>query len=138
MVSDDNLIIPGTRVGYYFLSMSKDEVINKLGKPRSIFYRDEQYTLQTLPEQYYLVFAGISFSFRDDKVQEITASDPRYKLANGVGVGSKEKQVKKALGDNFHLQESKFKDYLNYQEEGLQFEIHKSKRTVLEINVAPL
>jgi bla regulator protein BlaR1 len=63
---------------------------------------------------------------------------PSYKLPNGLRVGDSEQKIKKAFGDDFKIEETKWKDFLSYKDEGLMFEIHKQDRTVMEINVSPL
>jgi subtilisin family serine protease len=60
---------------------------------------------------------------------------PRYKFANGLGIGSPERKIKETFGDGFKLRETKWKDFIIYRNEGLQFEIHKKNRTVMEFTV---
>jgi len=136
--SKTNIIIPGLRVGEYTFNMGKDEILKSLGKPKAIFYGDQKYTLENLPEQYFMHFGDISFHISGDSVKEITVLSPSYKLANGLGVGDSEQKIKEAFGDNFQLKVTESKDFLSYEDEGLMFEIHKKDRTVMEINVSPV
>jgi len=136
--SKTNIIIPGLRVGEYTFSMSKDEILKSLGKPKAIFYGDQKYTLDNLPEQYFMHFVDISFHISGDSIKGITVLSPSYKLANGLGVGDSEQKIKQAFGDNFQLKETEWKDFLSYEDKGLMFEIHKQDRTVMEINVSPV
>lgn len=131
----DKLIVPGVRVGNYTFDMSKDDVLKTLGKPKVIFYGEERYTLDNLPRTYYMCFDDVSFRILDDSVKEITVLSPFYKFTNGLGVGNSEQKIKQAFGDDFHLEETEWKDFLTYEDEGLVFEIHKNNRTVMEINV---
>ncbi|NIA16745.1 MAG: hypothetical protein GWO86_00175, partial [Planctomycetes bacterium] len=131
----DKIIVPGKRVGEYTFGMSKDDVLEILGKPRTIFYGKERYTLDDLPGTYYMVFDDISFRILDDSVKEITAISPYYRFANGLGVGDSEQKIKQAFGDDFYFKETKWKDFLTYKDKGLGFEINKDDRTVMEINV---
>ncbi|MHC4271594.1 MAG: hypothetical protein ACYST2_04700, partial [Planctomycetota bacterium] len=62
---------------------------------------------------------------------------PFYKFTNGLGVGDSEQKIKQAFGDDFHLEEAEWKDFIAYRDKGLVFEIHKDNRTVMEINVLP-
>jgi hypothetical protein len=133
--SESNTIIPWERVGDYTFEMSKDDLLEKLGKPKTIFYGEERYTLDNLPRMYYMHFGDISFYILDDSVEGITAHSPFYKFANGVGVGDSEQKIKEAFGNDFHLEETEWKDFLTYTDNGLVFEIHKDNRTVMEINV---
>jgi HEAT repeat protein len=134
--SEHNVIIPGLRVGDYRLGMSKDDVLKKLGKPKMIFHSGERYTLENLPRKYFMVFDDISFGIVDDSVEGIGVLSPLYKFANGLGVGDSEQKIKQAFGDDFHLKETEGKDFLTYKDKGLQFEIHKKNRTVMEIGVS--
>ena len=59
----DNIIVPGERVGGYMFGMSKDEVLERLGKPELIFYGEERYTLDNLPSAYFICFDDISIRF---------------------------------------------------------------------------
>jgi len=133
--SKTNTIVPGVRVGDYTFDMSKEDVLKSLGKPKAIFYGQERYTLNNLPRMYYMSYDDISFRILDDSVKEITSLSPFYKFTNGLGVGDSEREIKQAFGDDFRLRPGQWKDFLIYEDEGLMFEIHKSKRTVMEINV---
>jgi len=134
-VSDINTIVPGLRVGDYKLGMSKDEVLKSLGKPRMIFKGGERYTLENLPRSYIMSFDNISFGVVDGSVKGIAVLSPLYKFANGLTVGSSEQKIKQFFGDDFLLKETEWKDFLTYEDKGLEFEIHKNSRTVMEINV---
>jgi len=134
----DNIIIPGLRVGDYTFNMTKDDVLESLGKPGLIFYEDNKYTLDDLPEKYYMPYEDVSFLIVNGSVKGITALSPSYKLANGVRVGDSEQKIKEAFGNDFQLKKSERKDYLSYRDKGLMFEIHKQDRTVMEINVSPI
>ncbi len=83
-------------------------------------------------------YGDVSFGMTGDSVTGITALSPSYKLPNGLGVGDSEQKIKNAFGDDFKIEESKWKDFLSYKDEGLMFEIHKQDRTVMEINVTPI
>jgi beta-lactamase regulating signal transducer with metallopeptidase domain len=132
------IIIPGLRVGKYTFDMSKEDVLDSLGKPNVIFYGEKRYTLDDLPEKYYMPYEDVSFLIVDDSVKEITVLSPSYKLPNGVRVGDSERKIKNAFGDDFRIKEGKRKDFLSYRDKGLTFEIHKQDRTVMEINVSPV
>ncbi|MCP4612020.1 MAG: PDZ domain-containing protein [Planctomycetes bacterium] len=134
----DNKIVPGMRVGEYTFDMTEDDVLERLGKPRVIFYGDEKYTLDNLPRRYFMVFDDVSFGIHNDSVKGITVISPYYKFANGLGVGDSEQKIKQAFGDDFHIREFKRKDFLSYEDKGLMFEIDKRDRTVMEINVSPI
>lgn len=130
-----NTIMPGVGIGDYTLGMHKDDVLKKLGEPENIFYGGENYTLNNLPRRYFMYFGEISFSFDGDAVTGITAHSPLYKFANGLGVGDSGQHIIQAFGDDFHLKESEWKDFLTYEDKGIQFEIHKKDRTVMELSV---
>jgi hypothetical protein len=63
---------------------------------------------------------------------------PSYKFVNGLGVGDSEQKIKEVFGNDFHIKEFERKDFLNFEDEGLMFEIDKRDRTVMEINVLPI
>jgi len=128
-------IVPGLGVGDYTLGMSKDELLKKLGEPGRIMYGGETYTLNNLPERYYMTFSGIAFEIFDDSVKSIAVYIPLYKFASGLGVGDSEEKIKQTFGNNFRLREAAGKAALTYEDEGLTFEIHKKDRTVIEICV---
>ena len=132
------IIVPGLRVGEYTFNMSKEDVLESRGKPKVIFYRSEKYTLDNLPEKYYMPYDDVSFLIVNDSVKGITALSPSYKFANGVRVGDSEQKIKEAFGNDFHIREFERKDFLTYNDKGLMFEIHKQDRTVMEINVSPI
>ncbi|MHC4487969.1 MAG: PDZ domain-containing protein, partial [Planctomycetota bacterium] len=134
----DKTIVPGVRVGEYTFDISKDDVLESLGKPNFIFYGGKSYTLDNLPRTYYMSFDDIAFRILDDSVKEITAISPSYKFASGLGVGDSEQKIKQAFGEDFHLKKTWKKDFLTYEDEGLEFEINKNDRTVMEINVLPV
>jgi hypothetical protein len=133
--SETNTIISWERVGDYTFDMSKDDVLEKLGEPETIFYGKKRYALDNLPRMYYMHFGDVSFRILDNSVEEITAHSPFYKFANGLGVGDSEQKIKQAFGDDFHLKETEWKDFLSYKNKGLVFEIDKNNRTVMEIGV---
>ena len=99
------IIVPGIRVGDYTFNMSKDDILESLGKPNSIFYGDEKYTLDNLPSHCYMSFGDISFRIHNNSVKEITVGSPSYKLPNGLRVGDSEQKIKKAFGDDFRIRE---------------------------------
>jgi len=136
--SETKIIIPGLRVGDYTFNMSKDDILESLGKPKAIFYGDKKYTFDNLPEKYYMPYGDISFLIVNDSVRGITALSPSYKFANGLRVGDSEQKIKEAFGSNFRIKEFERKDFLSYKDEGLMFEIHKQDRKVMEINVSPI
>ena len=134
-VQADNIIVPGIRVGDFTFDMTKDDLLKKLGRPSSIFYGGKDYTLEDLPEAYYMGFDDITFLIRDGSVRGIGVGSQLYKFTNGLGVGSSEQRVVETFGEDFHLKDGKSKDFLTYQDEGLEFEISRTRRTVLEMSI---
>jgi hypothetical protein len=126
-------------VGDYTLGMSKDDVLDKLGKPNGISWKGEEFTLDNLPSKYYMGFVGgIFFLIADNSVRVIGVQKPFYKFSNGLGVGDSEQSIIQAFGDDFQLHESPWKDILIYEDKGLKFEIHKENRIVTGIDVCLL
>ena len=82
-----------------------------------------------------MTFGDISFLIVDGSVNGIGVHRPSYKFTNGLGVGDSEQDIIQAFGDDFHLKESEWKDFLTYKDKGIQFEIHKKDRTVMELSV---
>ena len=134
--SETKTIVPGLRVGSYKFGMSKDDVLKSLGKPKAIFHGEEEYTLDSLPKRYFMRFDDISFEIVDDSVQAIVVYSPFYKFANGLGVGDSEQEFKEAFGRQFTFEEDQGKLYLTYEDQGLQFIIHRQTRAVTEFSVA--
>ncbi len=119
--SETNTIVPGVRVGIYTLGMSKDEVLKKLGKG---------------PEAGNSISVdGLILNITDDTVKYIDVLSPLYKFANGLGIGDSEQKIKQAFGNDFTLKETQWKDFLIYENQGLQFEIHKKNRTLMEFTI---
>jgi serine protease AprX len=133
-----HIIVPGVGVGEYTFGMSKNEIMKKLGEPEHIHFGGEQYTLDNLPRRYYMVFDDIAFCINDDSVTGITALSPSYKFPNGLGVGDSEDKIKQAFGSDFQLGEYGWKNLINYEEKGIQFEIRNKDKTVVEIDVYPV
>jgi len=117
--------------------LSKDAVLEKYGQPENIFYGDKTYTLDNLPDEYFLCFKDISFGMSDGTVAGITLLGPSYVFGNGVHVGDSESKVKQAFGPDSMLKETEFKDFLIYESFGVNFEINKQDRSVMEINIEP-
>jgi beta-lactamase regulating signal transducer with metallopeptidase domain len=116
-------------------NLDKDAVLAQFGKPVNIFLGDQTYTLDNLPEAYFMVYEGLSFAMNDGKVDGITLHSPNYVFSNDIHVGDSEEKIKKAFGKESGLQETEFKDFLNYEALDLSFEIDKQDRTVIEINI---
>ena len=135
--SKTNLIVPGERVGQFTIGATKAELIAKLGQPRRAFLGDDTFALDDLPDRYFLLFDELSFLIQQDRVQEVTALSPRWKLASRVAVRASEEEARRAMGPDYVLETSRAKDFLLYPKAGVSFEIDKSKRTVMEISVQP-
>jgi len=118
--SNTNTIVAGARVGNFKLGMSKDEVLKRLGKTEA------GNSIST---------DGLILNIVNDSVTSIDVLSPIYKFANGLGIGSSEQEFKKVFGNDFTLKETEWKDFLIYENQGLQFEIHKKNRTVMELTV---
>jgi hypothetical protein len=117
--------------------LDKDKVLEKFGTPKNIFFGDKTYTLENLPESYFLVYEDLSFAVHQGSVVEITLLSPRYAFGNGIRVGDMEAKIKQAFGPNSTLRETEFKDFLIYESLGVNFEINKQDRTAMEINIEP-
>ncbi len=115
--------------------LRKDDILQKFGRPENIFYGDQRYTLENLPETYYMCFEDLSFHIYEDSIVEITLNSPRYVFSNGIRVGDSEAKVIAAFGSNYTLKESEVKDYLEYEHLDLSFEVYKPQRKALEINI---
>ena len=100
VMHNDDLIVPKERVGNYYLTMSREEILPELGRPDAIFYGGRQYTLEDDPHEAYFVFRsiGISFQFRGRNLVGMTVLDPRYQTAEGLKVGSTKEEIKEIMG----------------------------------------
>ncbi|MCX5646431.1 MAG: hypothetical protein NTZ17_17385 [Phycisphaerae bacterium] len=117
--------------------LSKDQVLEKFGKPKHIFYGDKTYTLENLPETYFMVYEDVSFGVHEGAVGGLTLLSPRYAFGNGIRVGDTEAKIKQAFGPDSVLRETEFKDFLIYESLGVNFEISKQDRSAMEINIEP-
>ncbi|MBN2131706.1 MAG: M56 family metallopeptidase [Sedimentisphaerales bacterium] len=115
--------------------LRKDDILERFGKPEHVFYGDNRYTLDDLPETYFLPYEEISFCVHEDAVVGITLLSPRYVFGNGIRVGDSEEKVKQAFGPPSDFKETDFKDFLVYDQIGLSFEVNKQDRSVMEINI---
>lgn len=115
--------------------LSKDDILKKFATPERIFFGDQFYTLDSLPEEYFLPYEDISFGMSGDTVSGITLLSPTYVFGNGIRVGDSEEKVKQAFGPPSEVEETEFKDFLIYEPLGLSFEIRKDDRSVMEINI---
>ena len=116
----DHIIVPGERVGDFKLGMSKDDVLKKLGKSEA---------------ENSIKADGIILNIVDDKITSIDVLSSLYKFINGLGIGDSEQKIKQTFGDEFQLKETEGKDFLIYGDQGLQFEINKKNRTLMELSV---
>lgn len=124
--SEANIIVPGVRVGDYRLGMSKDDVLKILGESKGDALREAKNSISV---------DGLILNFADDTVKSIDVLSPLYKFADGLGIGDSEQRIKQAFGNDFQFKETQWKDFLIFENEGLQFEIHKKNRTVIEFSV---
>jgi len=123
---ETNIISPKIGVGEYKLGMSKDDVLKSLGKTKGDSLRQEGNLIRV---------DGLVLSIIDDSVKGIDVLSPRYKFADGLGIGSSEEKIKQAFGEDFSLKEFEFKNFLTYENKGLVFEIRNDNKTVMEISV---
>ncbi|MHC5060582.1 MAG: S8 family peptidase, partial [Planctomycetota bacterium] len=124
--SKNNTIVPGVGVGDYKLGMSKNEVLKILRKTKGDSLNEAGNSISD---------DGVILNFIDDSVRRIDVLSDIYKFSNGLGIGSPEQKIKQTFGGNFLLKETEWKDYLVYENEGLQFEVHKKNRTIMEFTV---
>ncbi len=129
VVSETTLIVPGMRVGGYKFGMSRDEVLERIGKPKGDSPREQERSAFKVD--------GLHLGIVEDSLKGITVLSSKYKFANGLGVGSSEQKIKEAFGNDFNLREFKLKNILAYKKEGLVFVIWNDNKTVIEINVVP-
>jgi len=115
--------------------LRKDDILEAFGEPEHIFYGDNRYTLDDLPETYFLPYEDISFCVHEGAVAGITLLSPRYVFGNGIRVGDSEEKVREALGPPSEFEETQFKDFVIYDQIGLSFEVNKQDRSVMEINI---
>ena len=104
---DDNLIVPGWRVGKVYLGMTSRELVASMGEPSS-----------TKPGETLTHFfwknaeLGASLNKKADRVDSIMFEDERYKTAEGIRVGLSELSVvaklgqPQASGDGYHCYKS--------------------------------
>ncbi len=132
----DSMVEPGLRIGDLYLDMTKDQVLEKLGKPEHIFYNNQQYTLDNLPDQYCMAYPDYGVLVENNKVFELTTGSAFYRLPNGIRVGDSQQQVIEAFGTNYEYQVRQGQtDVLRYEDLGLKFEISKTERTVARTEV---
>jgi outer membrane protein assembly factor BamE (lipoprotein component of BamABCDE complex) len=124
-------IVPGESVGEITLGMSKNEVLRKLGDPKTIYLGNERYTLDNLPIRYIMYFGHMKCEISYNEVQEINVLSPSYTFDNGLGVGDSEGKIKQTFGQDFYLDDGD----LIYAEKGLEFDIDEDSKTVEKITI---
>jgi hypothetical protein len=90
---NDNLIVPGARIGPAELGMSAAAVFKKLGGTGRESFEDND----TIVHLFYATVI-ITIDRQADKVVQISTSDPRYSTASGVKVGISNVVAAKKLG----------------------------------------
>ncbi|MFC1760969.1 M56 family metallopeptidase [Planctomycetota bacterium] len=115
--------------------LDKDELLVRFGEPENIFYGSERYTLDNLPERFFLAYEDISFGIDNGSVGGITLLDEKYVFSNGMCVGNTEAEIIAALGPDYAKREFENKDFLEYEHLGLMIEIYKPERIAREINI---
>jgi hypothetical protein len=115
--------------------LNKDSILERFGEPNHIFYRDQQYKLDDLPEDYFMVYDDLSFGIHNGDVNGITLLDDKYVFGSGIRVGDRDVKIAATLGPRFTLEEHPVKDFLIYEDLGLSFEIYKPGRAAKEINI---
>lgn len=117
--------------------LDKDEILERYGRSPRIFFGDQRYTLDNLPESYFLAYEDVSFHITEDEISGITLLDSRFVFGNGFRVGDSEEDLIEAFGKNYTKREFPSKDFLAYEQLGLMFEVYKPERIVREINIEP-
>lgn len=92
---DDNLIVPGTRIGPATLGLSMGAVGQKLGKAKM---RPHNSGVMYLYEN-----LGLVIYAENDKVTSVTARSPLFSTRQGVRVGSDVDSVLASLGQSYEL-----------------------------------
>jgi len=52
-----------------------------------------------------------------------------------VVIGDSEQKLREVFGNDYSVREFERKDFLDYEDKGLMFEVNKEDRTIMEINV---
>ncbi len=113
------LIVPGQRVGPIVLGMRMVQVFQYLGPPAGRV-RAERSGKFFWPQQGITV--RVDF---DGHVDTIFVEHPRYRTAQGIGVGSGLEEVLRAFGPTNQVQEDRTTLVLAYPQLGVSFVVHK-------------
>ncbi len=103
--------------------LTKKDVLERFGQPANI-------------DGPYHIYEHLSFCIPESDVDQITLLTPRYAFGNGIRVGDSDVRVKRAFGQGGVIRETEAKDFLIYEALGVNFEINKQDRTVMEINIS--
>lgn len=87
----DTLIVPGARMGSIALGMSAKQLLAAAGAPTNADSGDKG-------AQYWWGKTSAAATVRPDAVTTVSTEDPRYRTADGLGVGSSELQIRASLG----------------------------------------
>ena len=90
MAINDNLIVPGERIGPLFLGMTEAQLYKKLGDADTIM-NNGQYTI------YNYHGLGVSVMKSTSKIIQVTAESSQYSTSDGIHVGSSLLEVKSKL-----------------------------------------
>lgn len=119
----DNLIVPGERIGDYYLNMSADDIISRLG-----YSSDKTKVNDTEEKWWYGNYIG--FGIYENKVHCISLTDNEYqwKTQGGIGLGSSFEDVKQSLGVDYDYYANENEDskdyndyYMDYYMDGIYF-----------------
>jgi hypothetical protein len=88
---DDGLIVLGKRIGPVFIGMNPAELLQALGAPDSAHGSGDS-------TQYRYQGKGLVIWARNGRVSEVYTSDPRYRAAAGIHVGSSELELVASIG----------------------------------------
>ena len=122
----DYFIVPGTRVGNVALGDTVQAVTRKIGVGKP--FRSRDYTNLLYPG-----FTVVISNSGKQTVNAVVVTDPPYKLKNGLGIGSTEQAVFKALGKPTVAQkmgaqtQGMIDKSLNYGKLGLTIALARSK-----------
>jgi hypothetical protein len=123
-VRDRYLIVPGRAAGPAVLGMPGQELVRQLGRPSGEVRAQAQARLS---------WPGLGLTVRldgDGKVDAVFVESPRFRTAEGVGVGSTRQEVLAAFGATDRAQEDRSTLILAYPALGISFAIRKDRDRV--------
>jgi len=123
--ADDNLIVPGVRVGPITLGLKTDVLSDIFGKPK---LRPHKGGIMHLFEE-----RGLVVYAEQDRVMSVTVRTPEFQTRGGVAVGSDVDEVLNNLGKQYEMEGEGTEYILHNWSQGWHTGVKEHKVTFIQV-----